>query len=303
VRYVVTGAAGFIGSHLAEALLAAGHEVVGVDCFTDYYDPAVKERNASGFDVHRLDLARDELSFIGLDGVFHLAGQPGVRSFGDVFPLYVERNVLASQRVFEAAAAAGTRVVFASSSSIYGEAECYPTPEETPPQPLSPYGITKLACEHLARASGRSLGLDAVVLRYFNAYGPRQRPDMAFPRVVDALVEGRPFTLFGDGEQSRSFTYVGDVVAASTLAMERAESGTVYNVGGGQEATMNESIAMLESIAGRSLDVRREEAVAGDQRRTKADTTRIRNDLGWQPITSLEEGLRAQWEWASPADR
>ena len=170
-----------------------------------------------------------------------------MRSFGDVFPLYVERNVLASQRVFEAAALAGARVVFASSSSVYGEAEQYPTPEETPPRPLSPYGITKLACEHLARASGRSFGLDAVVLRYFNAYGPRQRPDMAFPRVVDALIEGRPFTLYGDGEQSRSFTYVGDVVAASMLAMEEAGSGTTYNVGGGQEATMNETIAMLET--------------------------------------------------------
>ena len=222
MRYVVTGAAGFIGSHLAEALQSAGHTVLGIDCFTDYYDPAVKERNASGLDVRRLDLARDELDFTDWDGVFHLAGQPGVRSFGDVFPLYVERNVLASQRVFEAAALAGARVVFASSSSVYGEAEQYPTPEETPPRPLSPYGITKLACEHLARASGRSFGLDAVVLRYFNAYGPRQRPDMAFPRVVDALIEGRPFTLYGDGEQSRSFTYVGDVVAASMLAMEHA---------------------------------------------------------------------------------
>jgi UDP-glucuronate 4-epimerase len=299
VRYVVTGAAGFIGSHLAEQLLAAGHEVVGIDSFTDYYDPAVKERNASGIDVQRLDLARDQLDFRGWDGVFHLAGQPGVRSFGDVFPLYVERNVLASQRVFEAAADAGARVVFASSSSIYGEAEQYPTPEETPPKPLSPYGITKLACEHLARASGKSLGLDAVVLRYFNAYGPRQRPDMAFPRVVEALLEGRRFTLFGDGEQSRSFTYVLDVVAASMLAMERANAGSTYNVGGGQEATMNETIAMLERISGRRLDVGRAEAVAGDQRRTKADTTRIRDDLGWQPRSSLEEGLRAQWEWAA----
>jgi UDP-glucuronate 4-epimerase len=299
VRYLVTGAAGFIGSHLAEALLAADHEVLGIDCFTDYYDPAVKERNASGLDVRRLDLARDELDFTGWDGVFHLAGQPGVRSFGDVFPLYVERNVLASQRVFETAAAAGARVVFASSSSVYGEAVRYPTPEETPPRPLSPYGITKLACEHLARASGQSFALDAVVLRYFNAYGPRQRPDMAFPRVVGALIEGRPFTLYGDGEQSRSFTYVGDVVAASMLAMERAGSGALYNVGGGQEATMNEAIAILESIAGRRLDVQRDKAVAGDQRRTKADTTRIREDLGWEPSTSLEEGLRAQWEWAA----
>jgi UDP-glucuronate 4-epimerase len=303
MRYVVTGAAGFIGSHLAEALLAAGHEVVGIDSFTDYYDPAVKERNASGLDVRRLDLARDELDFGGWDGVFHLAGQPGVRSFGDVFPLYVERNVLASQRVFEAAASSGARVVFASSSSVYGEAERYPTPEETPPRPLSPYGITKLACEHLARASGKSLGLDAVVLRYFNAYGPRQRPDMAFPRVVEALLEGRPFTLFGDGEQSRSFTYVGDVVAASMLAMEGAAAGAVYNVGGGEEATMNETIAMLEGISGRSLEVERTEAVAGDQRRTRAETTRIREDLGWQPSTLLEDGLRAQWQWAAVESR
>ena len=303
MRYLVTGAAGFIGSHLAEALSAAGHEVLGIDSFTDYYDPAVKERNAAGLDVRRLDLARDELDFAGWDGVFHLAGQPGVRSFGDVFPLYVERNVLASQRVFEAASRAGARVVFASSSSIYGEAERYPTPEETPPRPLSPYGITKLACEHLARASGKSLGLDAVVLRYFNAYGPRQRPDMAFPRVVEALLEGRRFTLYGDGEQSRSFTYVGDVVAASVLAMERAGAGSVYNVGGGEEATMNETIAMLERISGRSLEVERTEAVAGDQRRTKADTTRIRDDLGWQPSTSLEEGLQAQWDWAAVESR
>ena len=299
MKYAVTGAAGFIGSHLAEALQVAGHGVVGIDSFTDYYDPAVKERNARAFEVRRLDLARDELNFAGFDGVFHLAGQPGVRSFGDVFPLYVERNVLASQRVFEAAAAAGARVVFASSSSIYGEAERYPTAEEVPPRPVSPYGITKLACEHLARAYATSFGLDAVVLRYFNAYGPRQRPDMAFPRILDALASGKPFALFGDGEQSRSFTYVADVVAASVLAMERAPTRATYNVGGGEEATMNATIALLESIADRELDVRREEAVAGDQRRTKADTTRIQTELGWQPETALAAGLRAQWEWAA----
>ena len=299
MRYAVTGAAGFIGSQLGEALQAAGHDVVGIDSFTDYYDVALKERNARALTVARLDLARDELDFTGFDGVFHLAGQPGVRSFGDVFPLYVERNVLASQRVFEAAAAAGARVVFSSSSSIYGEAERYPTAEDVEPRPVSPYGITKLAGEHLARAYRRSFGLDVVVLRYFNAYGPRQRPDMAFPRIVDALLDGTAFSLYGDGEQSRSFTYVGDVVAATVTAMERAEPGAVLNVGGGEEATMNETIALLESIAGRALDVRREEAVAGDQRRTKADTTRIREALGWEPRTTLAEGLRAQWEWAS----
>ena len=299
MRYVVTGAAGFIGSHLAEALQAAGHEVRGLDCFTDYYDPALKEENARGLDVRRLDLAEEELDFSGFDGVFHLAGQPGVRSFGGVFPLYVRRNVLASQRVFEAAATAGVRVVFSSSSSVYGDAERYPTPEDTPPQPVSPYGITKLTCEHLARAYARSFGLDAVVLRYFNVYGPRQRPDMAFPRVVAALVEGGSFTLYGDGGQSRSFTYVGDIVAATMLAMERAGVGAVYNVGGGQEATMNEALALLEKIAGRTLDRRHGPPVPGDQRRTKADTTRIREELGWEPRTPLEVGLRAHWEWAA----
>src|SRR5919106_1709104 len=243
-RYLVTGAAGFIGSHLGEALQARGHEVVGLDAFTDYYDPALKELNAQALDVRRLDLAEDELDVAGFDGIFHLAAQPGVRSFGDVFPLYVRHNVLATQRVLEAAAAAGVRVLLASSSSVYGEAERYPTPEETPPQPHSPYGITKLTCEHLAAAYGRSFGLDAVVLRYFNAYGPRQRPDMAFAAVVDALAEGRPFTLFGDGEQSRSFTYVGDVVGATAAAMERAPAGSLYNVGGGEEATLNHALAL-----------------------------------------------------------
>ncbi|MBD0338839.1 MAG: NAD-dependent epimerase/dehydratase family protein [Thermoleophilia bacterium] len=294
MRYLVTGAAGFVGSHLAEALQAAGHEVVGLDSFTDYYDPRLKEENAAALDVRRVDLAADALDFAGYDGVFHLAGQPGVRSFGDVFGLYVERNALASQRVFEAASRAGTRVVFSSSSSVYGEAERYPTPEDTPPRPVSPYGITKLACEHLAHAYARSFELDAVVLRYFNAYGPRQRPDMAFA----ALLSG-PFTLFGDGGQSRSFTYVGDVVRATVLAMEAAPPGALYNVGGGEEATMNEAVALLERIAGRSFEIERAPAVPGDQRRTKADTTRIRQELGWEPEVGLEQGLRAQWEWAS----
>jgi UDP-glucuronate 4-epimerase len=297
VRYAVTGAAGFIGSHLGEALVAAGHEVVGFDCFTDYYDPALKEENARGLDVRRLDLAEDELELDGFDGVFHLAGQPGVRSFGRVFPLYLRRNVLASQRLFEAAARDGAKVVFASSSSIYGAAERYPTPEDTPPRPLSPYGITKLACEHLAEAYGREFGLDCVVLRYFNAFGPRQRPDMAFTRIVSALAEGKTFELYGDGDQSRGWTYVSDVVDATMAAM--VDGRGTYNVGGAIEASMNESIALLERISGRALDVRRLASVPGDQRRTNADTTRIRSELEWGPKVSLEEGLRAQWEWAS----
>jgi nucleoside-diphosphate-sugar epimerase len=297
MRFVVTGAAGFIGSHLAEALQTQGHQVVGLDCFTDYYDPALKEENARGLDVRRVDLVEDELDFAGLDGVFHLAGQPGVRSFGDVFPLYLRRNVLASQRVFEAAVRDGVKVVFASSSSIYGAAERYPTPEDTPPHPLSPYGITKLACEHLADAYRRQFGLDCVVVRYFNAFGPRQRPDMAFTRIATALAEGGRFELFGDGAQSRSWTYVSDVVDATIAALDG--TGT-YNVGGALEASMNESIALFESASGRQLDVvRHEEPVAGDQRRTKADTKRIREELGWRPRVSLEDGIRAQWSWAS----
>jgi UDP-glucuronate 4-epimerase len=297
VRYAVTGAAGFIGSHLAEALVAAGHEVAGLDCFSDYYDPQLKEENARMLDVLRIDLAEDPLDLSGFDGVFHLAAQPGVRSFGDVFPHYLRNNVLASQRVFEAAVESGVRVVFSSSSSIYGAAERFPTPEETEPQPISPYAITKLAAEHLALAYERSFGLDVVVLRYFNTFGPRQRPDMAFTRMAFALAEGRPFDLYGDGAQTRGWTYVSDVVSATLAAMERGQ-GT-YNVGGGLEASMREAIAILERIAGRRLALREQPPVPGDQRRTSADTTRIRRELGWEPRVSLEDGLLAQWNWAS----
>jgi nucleoside-diphosphate-sugar epimerase len=297
MRYLVTGAAGFIGSHLAETLLRRGDEVVGLDCFTDYYDPSLKRENARDLDIRDVDLAEDELDFGGFDAVFHLAGQPGVRSFGDVFPLYLRRNVLASQRVFEAAARDGVKVVFSSSSSVYGAAERYPTPEDTVPRPLSPYGITKLACEHLADAYRRQFGLDCVVLRYFNAFGPRQRPDMAFTRIANALATDGRFELYGDGSQSRSWTYVGDVVDATIAAIDG--QGT-YNVGGALEATMNESIELFERVADRPLDVRRHpEAVPGDQRRTKADTVRIRTDLGWEPRVSLEEGVSRQWSWAS----
>jgi UDP-glucuronate 4-epimerase len=297
MKYGVTGAAGFIGSHLAEALAAAGHEVVGIDCFSDYYDPALKEENARGLDVLRMDLAEDPLDFSGLDGVFHLAAQPGVRSFGNVFPLYLRHNVLASQRVFEAAVEAGVRIVFSSSSSIYGLSERYPTPEETQPHPTSPYAITKVAAEHLADAYARSFGLDVVVLRYFNAFGPRQRPDMAFTRMCFALAEARPFDLYGDGQQTRECTYISDVVSATILAMERGE-GTL-NVGGGVEASIRETIAILERVAGCRLELREQPPVPGDQRRSRADTTRIHEQLGWEPQVSLEDGLSAQWQWAS----
>lgn len=301
MRYVVTGAAGFIGSHLLHGLLERGHEALGWDAFTDFYDPALKKENARGLPVERVDLASDRLDLAEVDGVFHLAGQPGVRSFGHVFPVYVRHNVLASERLFEAAAAAGTRTLVASSSSIYGDAAAYPTPEDTRPRPLSPYGITKLACEHLAHAYRKEFGLEYVVLRYFTIFGPRQRPDMALARMVDCLAKGGPFELFGDGTQSRSFTYVADTVEATIMAMEKGSAGSVYNVGGGVEVSVLEAIEALAEIAGKRLDFVQYPWREGDATRTAADTSRIRAEIGWEPTTSFEEGLAAQWKWA--ADR
>jgi nucleoside-diphosphate-sugar epimerase len=299
VRFAVTGAAGFIGSHLTEALRARGDDVVAVDAFTDYYDPKEKEENARGLDVQRLDLAEDSLDLDGVDGVFHLAGQPGVRSFGEAFPLYLRRNVLATQRVFQSAADAGVRVVLASSSSVYGEAERYPTPEDVAPRPISPYGITKLACEQLAHAYATGFGLQAVLLRYFTVYGPRQRPDMFFRRVCDVLARGGTFEIYGTGEQSRSFTEVDDVVTATLAAMDGAPAGALYNVGGGEEASMLEAVALLERISGRTLDVRHVDRARGDVSRTRADVSRIRDALAWEPRVPLADGLTRMWAWAS----
>ena len=301
MRYVVTGAAGFIGSQLLRTLLDRGHDATGWDAFTDYYDPALKEENARGLPVERVDLAEDRLDLDGVEGVFHLAGQPGVKSFGRVFPLYVRQNVLASQRLFEAAVEARSRTVLASSSSIYGDAASYPTPEDTAPRPLSPYGITKLASEHLAQAYRQEFGLDVVTVRYFTIYGPRQRPDMAFAKMVSALAQGKPFELLGDGTQSRSFTFVDDAVEATIGAMNRGSSGSTLNVGGGEEVSMLQAIEPLGRIAGRRLEVVRSPRREGDPRRTAADTSRIHSEIGWEPRTSFEDGLTAQWRWA--ADR
>lgn len=302
MRYLVTGAAGFVGSHLAERLLAGGHEVLGVDSYTDYYDPERKRDNAAELDVLEADLLSVELEALleGVDGMFHLAGQPGVRaSFGPGFELYVERNVHASGRVFEAAARRGVRVVYASSSSIYGDAESYPTPENAVPRPISPYGVTKLCTEHLAYAHARTTGLEAVGVRYFTVYGPRQRPDMAFTPLLEALAERGTFRLFGDGSASRSFTFVGDAVDATVAAMERGRPGELYNVGGGEEATMAEAIALAEQISGRTLAVERHAAATGDVRRTRADVRKADEELGWRPTTSLADGLAAQWAWVA----
>lgn len=302
MRYLVTGAAGFIGSHLAETLDAQGHEVVGLDSFNDYYDPARKRENAAGRDVLEADVLDADLDALlaGVDAVFHLAGQPGVRaSFGPGFEHYVERNVHASGRLFEAAARRGVRVVYASSSSVYGDAEAYPTAEDVLPRPIAPYGVTKLCVEHLAFAHSRTTGLDAVGLRYFTVYGPRQRPDMAFTPMLEALAGGAPFRLFGDGSVSRSFTYVADAVGGTIAAMERGQAGEIYNVGGGEECTMSEAITLAEQVAGSELALERHGVAVGDVRRTRADVTKARADLAWEPTTGLAVGLRAQWDWVA----
>jgi len=304
VRILVTGAAGFIGSHLTETLRARGDDVVPVDSFTDYYEPARKHENARDLDVIDLDLETDDLDLLigSVDHVFHLAGQPGVRaSFGPGFELYVRRNVLATSRVFEVAAREGVRVVYASSSSVYGDAETYPTGEDAQPRPISPYGITKLSCEHLAYAYARATGLDAIGLRYFTVYGPRQRPDMAFTRLLEALASDEAFHLFGDGSASRSFTYVDDAVSGTIAAMDRGRAGAIYNIGGGEEASMKAVFALVQDISGRVLRIEQDAAAVGDVRRTSADCRQALEDLDWAASTSLADGLAAHWQWV--ADR
>lgn len=305
-RYLVTGCAGFIGSTLVDALLADGCEVVGIDAFTDYYPRERKEaaiaaaRGDAAFQLVEHDLGDappPEAALEGVAGIFHLAARPGVRaSWGSGFDPYLHDNALATHLVAECAAKRELRLVFASSSSIYGDAMAYPTAEDAPPAPVSPYGVTKLTCEHLLRAHARNFGLDYVALRYFTVYGPRQRPDMAFARMVEALTAGARFEVYGDGRQSRDFTFVGDAVAATILAMRSAKSGATYNVGGGSEATLRECVSILEQVSGRPLDVRYGAVAAGDVRRTLADTRRVRGELGWEPAVDLRSGLASMLE-------
>ncbi|MER7571263.1 NAD-dependent epimerase/dehydratase family protein [Streptomyces sp. NPDC126514] len=299
MRAVVTGAAGFIGSHLCAHLLSRGDQVIGIDALTDFYPPARKHRNLAGLVGHEHfafrygDLLRLRLEplFTQADAVYHLAGQPGVRgSWGDRFALYLERNVLVTQRVLEAARDARLpRLVFASSSSVYGEAESCPTPETVRPRPVSPYGVTKLAAEQLCETYRTVFGVPATSLRLFSVYGPRQRPDMAFARLVEAAREGRPFPLYGDGEQSRDFTYVGDVVAAMRAAARSSWTG-VANLGGGGEVTMRQAIAVLGEL-GAPVRVVAGPARPGDARRTSADITLAQHAFGYRPGTDLRSGL------------
>jgi len=301
--FLVAGCAGFIGSHLVEALLARGDRVLGVDAFRDYYSRSIKELNIAGarrsqnFELIEADLEQLEYDALadGLDGIFHLAAQPGVRgSWGETFALYARDNVIVTQRIFGTATRATVRVVWASSSSVYGNAEAYPTAEQTRPRPISPYGVTKLSCEQLAAAYVESFGLDHVALRYFTVYGPRQRPDMAFSRIGQALAERTVFPVYGTGNQTRDVTFVADAVSATLAAMELAPPGSVYNIGGGSETSLNDVIAVAERLTGLRLDVRREPAASGDVRRTAADITQAKAELAWRPETPLEQGLRAQ---------
>jgi UDP-glucuronate 4-epimerase len=304
LQILLTGAAGFIGSHLAERLLEQGDSVVGVDSFSPYYDPAVKRRNieaAMGHDSYRLvegDLRELELEPLvaEADAILHLAAQPGVRpSWGHEFQIYVNDNVLATQHLLEAACGSGIeRFVLASSSSIYGEAESFPTAESAVPRPVSPYGVTKHAGEQLCHLYHVAHGVPTVALRYFTIFGPRQRPDMAFARFIEAATKGEALSVYGDGGQSRSFTYVEDAVEATIAAASRGVPGAAYNVAGGSQASVLEVIQILEGLLGREIAVEHMPPVPGDARKTGADTAAARRDLGFEPRVSLEEGLARQ---------
>jgi nucleoside-diphosphate-sugar epimerase len=304
LKCLVTGAAGFIGSNLSEALVGQGHSVLGVDCFTDYYPKRIKLANlsalreAKGFRLVEADLSRAKISPLleGVENVFHLAAQPGVRaSWGVSFSHYVEDNIVATQRLLEAAKQRPgiKRFVYASSSSIYGDAETLPTPESAAPNPVSPYGATKLAGENLCHVYFRNYCLPVVSLRFFTVYGPRQRPDMAFNIFISRIARGQEITVYGEGNQRRDFTFVGDTVAALVLAL-KAKPGSVYNVGAGNASALNDVISTIESIVGKKAGVKHASSALGDVKDTSADITKIKTDLGFFPTTTLSEGLRKQ---------
>ena len=307
MKCLVTGAAGFVGSTLTERLLEAGHSVIGLDCFVDYYPRKNKElnlekaRGSSQFTFVEGDLLTVELSSLlnGVEWVFHQAAQAGVRaSWGDYFESYTKNNVLATQRLLEALVGSPSlkRVVYASSSSVYGNAEQFPTSEDLLPHPVSPYGVTKLAAEHLMSLYASENGLPTVSLRYFTVYGPRQRPDMAFNKFIKAALTKDEITLYGDGEQSRDFTFIDDIVSANILAAEKGKRGGVYNLGGGSIITVNQVLATLEKIIG-PLKVKRLEKQRGDARHTSANVERAKRELGYAPKVSVQEGIAREVAW------
>jgi len=307
---LVTGCAGFIGSHLSEGLLQDGDSVIGVDCFNANYGRREKLRNLERaqqwdtFDFLPLDLARGDLDDLVAesDVVYHLAAEPGVRaSWGARFESYVRNNVLATQHLLEAMRQhPHKRFVFASSSSVYGQAATFPTPETALPRPRSPYGTTKLAAEHLCEVYHANFGVETIVLRLFSVYGPRQRPDMAFTRFCRAALAGDPIAVYGDGRQTRDFTFVGDVVTALRQAAQTpAAVGATYNVGGGSQVSLLEVFDVLEGMVGQPLHLNFQESQYGDVRDTVADTGYARRELGFAPATPFAEGFGLQFDWAT----
>ena len=306
-RSIVTGAAGFVGSSLVDRLLELGHDVIGVDCFTDYYARSDKEANlARARDSERFRLIEQELSDLdlaalldGADYVFHLAAQAGVRpSWGERFGDYVRCNISATQRLLEAAKGTGiTRLVYASSSSVYGNAIELPVTERALPRPISPYGVTKLAAEHLCSLYAQIYGVPAVSLRLFTVYGPRQRPDMAIRRFLAAALTGAPVAVYGDGRQTRDFTYVSDVVDAHVLAAQAESEERVFNICGGSRISLRELLSMIEDVTGRTLRIEYQDAARGDARDTWGDNALARKETGFAPKVSLREGVEAEWRW------
>ena len=305
---LVTGVAGFIGSTLADRLVAEGWTVRGVDRFTAYYEEAAKRANLAGLQGHasfslvEADLVSADLDplLADVDVVFHLAGQPGVRlSWADGFPTYVDLNINVTQRLLEASKVRTIqRFVYASSSSVYGNVDVTPTPESHPTRPFSPYGVTKLAGELLCCAYGANFGVPTTSLRYFTVYGPRQRPDMAFHRMIEATLDGRPFPLFGDGSQVRDFTYVDDIVRATILAGTTVlEPATVVNAAGGGSASMMELIELVGEAIGQPIEIEWKEAQAGDVRVTGGDISLAKQLLGWSPQVETADGVRRQVKW------
>jgi nucleoside-diphosphate-sugar epimerase len=307
MRALVTGVAGFIGSTLAERLMDSGAEVVGIDCFTDYYPRPVKEANLrgltgrTGFRFVESTIQGADLPAVldGVTHVFHLAAQAGVRkSWGRDFRVYTVNNIEATQVLLEACVGRPIeRLVYASSSSVYGDQVPIPMQEQVVLQPVSPYGVSKLAAEQLCYLYFVNHAVPATSLRYFTVYGPRQRPDMGFHRFLNAALKGHPITLYGDGEQTRDFTYVDDAVAATAAAAARGVPGRVYNIGGGSRVSVNDVLDLVGQITGRAVTIRREDAQKGDMRDTYADTTLARTDLGFRPSVGLADGLAAEYRW------
>jgi UDP-glucuronate 4-epimerase len=307
MRALVTGGAGFIGSHLSERLLSQNAEVVAIDCFTDYYPREIKERNlaklrgAAGYRFVEADLNAVDLDTLldGVTHVFHLAAQAGVRkSWGRDFQTYTTLNIDATQRLLEACVGKPIeRVVYASSSSVYGDEVTMPMREDAMVQPVSPYGVTKLAAEHLCNLYHANHGVKTVSLRYFTVYGPRQRPDMGFNRFFSAVLDGRPLVQYGDGLQTRDFTFIDDIVTATAAAAVRGVPGRVYNIGGGSRVSLRDVFEMIARVSGRPVQLDHQPAQKGDMRDTYADTSRARAYLAFQPSVDLETGLGAMFRW------